>query len=213
MSHRLFFDIETEADMEAVDKLPEPLPDARLKDPKKIQASIEKKKGDLVSKAAINPATAKIVAIGYQVGVDGEVKAVVNKDGEVDLLDHFWELYADARGKCVGYNILGFDLPVILRRSLVHGIMPTDPPVVLAKYRDYPITDLMHILSNWSNQQWESLKQVVKMLDIPVDFSEEESGEFVQYMTVEQIERYVTKDVEAIVHLYKKMNHIYFGHA
>jgi len=207
---KLFFDLETVADETALVHYPEPLPDARLKDPEKIARSIEEKKAGMIEKAPLNPATTKIVALGFHLGDDSGV--FVERENETKLLENFWRLYNDADGRCVGYNILGYDLPVILRRSALLGVLPYGPDVELRRYVDFPITDLMQILSNWNFQKWESLKLVTKLFDLPVEFDEEDSGEFVQYMTDDQLMDYCMKDVSAIWHLYHKMNHVYFSH-
>lgn len=74
------------------------------------------------------PEFCRIAAFGWAEG-DGEVRSVVDGDthagaDESDIIDHFWTMVGNGR-PIVGFNVLGFDLPVILIRSALLGIMPT----------------------------------------------------------------------------------------
>jgi len=93
------------------------------------------------SKAALSPLTGEVLAIGYgnpgktgreiRIDVVGEthpglvdgVKMSESLDDEASLLSRFWLRFLDASGEStVGFNILGFDLPFLVRRSWVNGI-------------------------------------------------------------------------------------------
>lgn len=165
----LFFDIETEANKHALEFMPEPNAPANYKDPEKIKAYIEDKKAEQSKTAALDPDYGEIIAISYQYGVGGELATLLASElegGEAELISRFWRAYADANGRSCGYNIMGFDLPYLMRRSFSLRIMPSVKPF-LAKYRTDPTLDLMAVLYNWG--QAKGLKWVCKRYGIQND--------------------------------------------
>ena len=48
----------------------------------------------------------------------------------------------------VTYNGLGFDLPFIKKRSIIHQVKPT-MEISLAKFRTEPVYDVMAVWGNW----------------------------------------------------------------
>ncbi len=75
-------------------------------------------------KAALDATTGRIVAIGYQ---SGDGKVVIDDGGgdEAKLIAGYWQKQQKVRGqqrKLVGANILGFDLPFLVRRSWILGV-------------------------------------------------------------------------------------------
>lgn len=117
------FDIETgPAAPDVLAKLmPAFEPDQRLSDPAKVQASIDKKKQEWVEKAALHAETAVVLAIGL---IRENDELVVLADDEATILKGWWKIVesADPRTLFVGHNIYNFDLPLLIRRSYVHGI-------------------------------------------------------------------------------------------
>src|SRR5690606_25146061 len=81
---------------------------------------------DNCKKMATTPEMCRIVSMGYACG-DGPVQSITfdKKVTEVEILGLFWSLAKNCRGPVCGYNILGFDLPVIFARSILLGIKPT----------------------------------------------------------------------------------------
>jgi len=130
---------------------------------------------------------------------------------EYDAIQTFWGKLAICNGACVGYNILGFDLPFLQRRSMDLGVQPGISPAV-SKYRTEPVTDLMGILFNWSwGENIKKLKWLAKRygIDIPAG---EDDGSMVKDMTDEDLIKYGLSDLHVTVELYKKMHGIYFNH-
>ncbi len=211
----LFFDIETAANPDALALMPDPKPPANLKDPEKIKAAIAEKKAEQVAQAALDPDYGQIVAIAYQVGFCGEPQVVKIGSGnnltpntyEIDIVAAFWENFAKVFGRCCGYNILNFDLPYLLRRSMAFGIKPSIVPT-LAKYRIDPVFDLYQILYNW--QPGKGLKTVAKLYGIPVPAGDLD-GSQVAAMDAETLKGYVLSDLQVTVKLFKKMNSVYFN--
>ena len=216
---RLFFDIETRALPQACALMPEPKAPANLKDPEKIAAAIAEKKAEQLSTAALDADYGQIVSIGYAICFSNEptqapVTVLLNTgepgETETDLIITFWKHFAACGGRCVGYNILNFDLPYILRRSFALGIRPPSIPN-LAKFRTDPITDLMAILYNWGNDRYKGLKTVVKLYGIPNDCPEVD-GSQVATLSVDDLLKYQASDVRLVMALYDRMNGVYFNH-
>lgn len=232
---RLIFDIETGANPENLALMPDPEPPANLKDPEKIAAAVEAKRIEQLEKAALDPDYGKILSIGFSV-TTAEANAInvfVNRDvyfpnpenppedhqwlaapeyavTEGELLEIFWNEFAACAGCCVGYNILGFDLPYLLRRSMALGVKPPFAPN-LAKFRTEPVTDLMMILYNWGADRYKSLKQVAKLYRLPVSLPGVD-GSMVSGLPVEDLVKYQTSDIELTAALYQRMNGVYFKH-
>lgn len=217
---RLFFDIETVLNPGVIDLMPEPAAPANLKDPEKITAAIEEKKREMIEKAALDADYGRILSIGYSSGDGDNVHVMVNEDvypdcflynnSEEQMLKAFWNLFKECGGACVGYNILGFDLPYLMRRSMALGVkLPFIPN--LAKYRTEPITDLMMIIYNWGSDKYKSLKQVAKLYGIE-NGAPEVGGSMVSGLDAEQLIAYQISDVKMVMALYEKMNGVYFVH-
>lgn len=100
-------------------------PDARLKDPDKVAASIAEKRVDWEEKSALYAERGELLAFGFSTGDDGGVTLDRHFYGEAEVLRIVIDSirsHADGGYIIAGFNILGFDLPFIRRRCLLHGI-------------------------------------------------------------------------------------------
>lgn len=80
---------------------------------------------DILSKSALDAATGMILVIGYK-SADFEF---IDEGREEILLSNFWDLYKrlKSNSKLISFYGHSFDLPFIVRRSLVNGIpIPAD---------------------------------------------------------------------------------------
>ena len=95
----------------------------------------------------------RIVAAGWD--CDGQAESTVCEHAEQErrLLERFWRQSQGAT--LVGFNCLGFDLPVLLRRSLYLGVRA--PYFSLNKYRPGSIIDLMQVLAFQGTLTYRSL--------------------------------------------------------
>jgi hypothetical protein len=115
-----------------------------LKDPAKIAEKIAEAEAnhrrDFIERAALDPLTGRVVAIGVMTfDARGEVLAdghhtpfskggkfsIIGHDDEARTLAEFWELASSDQGRMtpmVGFNIFGFDLPFLFRRSWKHRV-------------------------------------------------------------------------------------------
>lgn len=97
---------------------------ANYRDPEKIAKYIEEAAVKERDKAALDPDLCRIVALAFQVEGETEVKGGVAKDEaeETRLLTRFWDVVRKTNGiggvSLCGFNIAGFDVPVLARRSL-----------------------------------------------------------------------------------------------
>lgn len=226
----LFFDCESIALPHVEQFLPEPRVDKRLKDQEQAKAD---KIQEMIERAPLDSDLASVKLISMQIGVEGlpmiclvpakkmskakaadlallvpEGRLIVGD--ETAVINKFWNGLNLCNGKCCGYNIMGFDLPFLLKRSMDLGIRPGIQPS-LAKYRTAPVTDLMGILSNWSwGDNVKKLKWLAKRYDLEV-LAPEQDGSMVADMTDAELITYGLSDLFVTVQLYEKMNGVYFN--
>ena len=129
-----------------------------------------------IGRMALDVDFARIDAIAYKVvdyaGKATEVAMLApNLTAEADMLRQFWTaMRAMGTPRLCGYNILGFDLPVITRRSWVLGVEPIRYKA--RRYSDEQVIDVMQLLYNWGQAplqksgKYRSLKSVCEMYGI-----------------------------------------------
>ncbi len=205
----LFFDIETTAHPQAQDFI-QVKPPANYKDPEKIAAYVAEKAAEQLAMAALDPDLGAVRAIAWRIGLDGEtvVRSTAPDYSETDLLDDFWSVLSGYKvmGRCCGYNILAFDLPFLLHRSMDLGVRVAAIPN-LARYRTDPIVDLYAVLYNWG--PGKGLKWVAKRFGLHNPLPELE-GSQVAGMDEATLRAYVANDICLTVQLYRRMCGVYF---
>jgi len=169
-------DIETSAHPDAERMLPEFKHNAGTKDEALRAAQIAEKRAKALADAALDPDLCRIVAIGswWDTDVDPELVLCPSERDERYALSDFWRLYAQRRHEhpytvIVGSNVLGFDLPVMVRRSLY---LQVDVPMLeRGKYRHRDVIDLKSLLCDDDRLAWRSLDYYVKRFgcDVPHD--------------------------------------------
>ena len=146
MVNQIVFDIETgplpAAEIAAM--LPEFDPAevkvGNLKDAEKIAAKIAEAKAnhlaDFTERAALSPVTGRVLCIGW---LAGGAFSYFGDDDEATLLRDFWAGTEDV--ELIGFNIVPFDLPFLIRRSWKLGV---DVPLFIrhGRYFADTITDL-----------------------------------------------------------------------
>ncbi len=78
---------------------------------------------EFASRAALSPTTGRVEAIGVLNPANGA--AGILSGDECGILSSFWakcEKLAKENRKIIGHNILGFDIPFLIRRSWVHEV-------------------------------------------------------------------------------------------
>jgi len=206
----MVFDIETEANELAIKNLPDPKAPSNYKDADKIAAYIADKKIEQVASAALDADLNKVTAISLRHGIEGKTEVYLIGDDETKdekaLLSLFWSHFLFENGRTVGFNTIGFDLPVLMRRSFDYGIqIPCHPPN-LAKYQIEPTTDLMGILFNWGSYRGLKWTCARYGIDNPLP---ELDGSMYADMDQETKRLYSGNDIHLTVGLLKRMAGIY----
>ena len=130
----IFYDIETgplpEVELAALVPPFDPaeVKTGNLKDPDKIAAKLAEAEvnhqRDFFGKAALDPLTGRVVAVGLLYPDSGEF-AVIGHDDEAATLREFWQATKGEMGRInqmAGFNSNAFDLPFLIRRSWRHRV-------------------------------------------------------------------------------------------
>ena len=106
-------------------------------------------------RAALSPLTGRVLAVGWWNPDTPDSYAAYILEGkesvsEKEVIEHFLSL-ADAMlsdgGSLVGHNIIGFDLPFLLRRGLKYGIRP--PKTITNALSQYRPANLIDTMREW----------------------------------------------------------------
>lgn len=127
----LILDIETGGAADAASLFnPDDVKLGNVKDPSKVEAKIEEAREAFVKKAALSAETGEVLAVGI---LDGD-KELILVGHEKEILEATWGKISQqlmAQRNVVGHNLLGFDMPFLIRRSWVHGV---HVPLEIGKY-------------------------------------------------------------------------------
>jgi len=130
----IIFDVETGplAESELVAMMPAFDPAevkcGNLKDPAKIAEKLAEAEAnhrrDFFDKAALDPLTGRVVAIGM-LDIETDKFFIIGHDDEARTLTEFWAATRGEMGRnnpLIGFNIHSFDLPFLIRRSWKHRV-------------------------------------------------------------------------------------------
>lgn len=124
---------------------------------------------ELYEKSAFDGTFSRIVCIGLILFTDAmEPQGAVGWYGanEKELLQQFWARLAHTRPALfITHNGLGFDLPFIKKRSVIHQVKPS-LEISLAKFRTEPVYDTMAVWSNWESRGWIKLDVLARALNV-----------------------------------------------
>jgi hypothetical protein len=159
------FDLETIGSPEAETFLDPVQAPANYKDEAKIAAYCAEKRVKQIADAGLEPDLCEVVAVGfYEPDLSLPVSVWTRADcDEATLLRRAWTMLGSRL--IVGYNVLGFDLPVLIRRSQLLGVPVT--AVNLDRYRT-PHIDVLERLSFHGKLTYRSLKFYAKRFGIPI---------------------------------------------
>lgn len=126
---------------------------------------------------------------------------------EAAILKRFWEIL---KGKIhpliICHNGLSFDLPFIIKRSIIHQVKPT-LMINMAKYRKDHVFDTMAVWTNWEYRQGIKLELLSKVLGV-----EPKSGKGEDVLPLwkagryDEIADYCLQDVYVTYSCYCRMN-------
>ncbi len=142
----------------------------------KLRRALLTHESKYIDRAALNAETGQVLAIGIWYGSNKVfVRAVGDREVDGDPLDVFevtektllmwmWEHY-DGISPLIGFNIFGFDLPFLVRRSWILGV---DIPKGVRKGRGwcYSFVDLMQEWGCGEYRKYISLGDLAKCLGV-----------------------------------------------
>jgi len=162
------------------------------------------------AKSAFDATFSRVVCIGLLEFSDQmEARSAVAWYGEneQELLRQFWARLAKDRPTLfITHNGLGFDLPFLKKRSIIHQVKPSFD-VNLAKFRTEPVYDTMAIWSNWDTRGWVKLDVLARALQV-----ETKSGSGAQVAEMwekgqrDELARYCLQDTYVTYACYCRMN-------
>ncbi len=170
-------------------------------------------------KLALKAEKGRILTIGVIVEEDGEVthQGLFGRDrvtgmfhlDEAKTLRCFWNLIGEVReGRdlLIGHNLLDFDLPFLVKRSIINRVKP--PQISFRRYRNSPVYDTMWEWSLWAHRI--SMKDVADAIGVCSSKEEGIDGSRVyDYFLAsrhEEIALYCMRDVECTREIYYCIN-------
>jgi predicted PolB exonuclease-like 3'-5' exonuclease len=220
----IVFDLECVATADAIAAYDpdERTPPASYKSEDAIARWRETDRAAYAKQCTFNPRTSQIVAVGLgylprSFNADlAEVLTAERKD-ESRLIEAVFKVIAgnresdfrEAKAGLVTFNGLGFDLPFILNRAAILGVViPFRPSDYLKRYTTLPHCDLFAVLSNWGQaQKGDSLHGWAKALGIPVDDATSGADVAAQYAAGDwdAIRAHCRSDIEITAAMYERL--------
>jgi predicted PolB exonuclease-like 3'-5' exonuclease len=161
--------------------------------------------------AALDPLTARIVTIGLFYPESNTVNILMDDDEKKMLVD-FWSIIATHKGPFISYNGIKFDVPFIIKRSLLYDLYPTNRDFLkFSAYNPLPEHyDLMLILASGKDREnFISLETACNFLGVPSpkNGALKADGVADAFLNKEfdKIKEYCEKDLRATALLYKKI--------
>lgn len=173
-------------------------------------------------KTGLDASLGRILCIGYcEQNEHGEIIKrgcfgwnETSKSFETDeslILIDFWQYvrgFQKGIDLLIGHNILGFDLPFIIQRSVISGVKPSIN-FNLYKYQKSPIFDTMLRWDFYVFKQSTSLKKLAYAMGLKCPKSGDIDGskiyEAFEQGRFEEIYKYCMQDVEATYDIWRKM--------
>ena len=153
--------------------------------------------------AATNPFLGKIICIGLmKTNSKGQYDTLSLTGDEHDILKRFWEILAKFTGLFISYNGLNFDVPFILKRSMVNDLTPTNTSFLdTRRFSKHPHFDVRQILADFNPKNYVTLELACGSLGIKSPKSGEVKAENVEEAynsgRIDEIAEYCIKDVKA----------------
>lgn len=159
---------------------------------------------------SVTPEFCRCVALGWAEG-DGPIQAevvglfrAITNDGLIDeryILKEFWRLVSEKKPTIVGFNILDFDLRVLLVRSALLGVRPTRLFDLKPWGRD--CIDLMKLRFPMGKAM--GLKRLAKLYGLPVPVEDVDGSMIADLIMTDsaKVGEYVKSDVDITRQLHR----------
>lgn len=219
-------DIETIGNPDAVARMPDPeVKTGNLKDPAKIADKKAEAKAEMLSKAALDPLTARVICYAAAGEVGGEEKDVtaimpeINDANERELIQAIMQLLGTDDVRIVTWNGVGFDMPMIYKRAMILGVDPGNfgaPPLSAwtKRYNTEKHYDLMQIWGGWNSGQYAKLDTVAGLVLHEHKTEGIDVTTFADVMQTEagrkKIAEYCLQDTRLTWQLWKRFNGVMF---
>ena len=158
---------------------------------------------------ATNPNFGQIVVIGLQYNrMDGATQSIsIQNTNEKALLERFWQVIKDKNVIFISYNGLNFDIPFIIRRSMIHGIEITNRDFLqLKRFSKNPHFDVKLVLGDWDKFAPGTLELFADLFNIPTPKDGEVNAKSVEKAVldgnIDKVAEYCLKDVTVTYQLY-----------
>ena len=220
MQKTIVFDVETgplaESELSALLPPFDPaeVKTGNIKDPEKIAAKIAEAetnhRRDFFERAALDPLSGRVVAIGMIVyDVRGEVAAppanaeagelvIIGHEDEARTLREFWDMTRGEMGRMnpmIGFNIFGFDLPFLFRRSWKQRV-PIPFSLRRGRYWSDQLIDLRDAWQLGDRQARGSLDSIAKHLGVGAKNGDGKAFAELWRSDRKQAEAYLRNDLE-----------------
>jgi DNA polymerase elongation subunit (family B) len=130
---------------------------------------------------------------------------------EARTLRGFWNMLRNfnvQRDQIIGHNVLEFDLPFLLKRSMIWNV-PATVQLSFARYRRQPIYDTLKEWTHWDMRRSIALSELAKILKVELAKTCGMDGKRVYEAFCEdqhdEIASYCLRDVEIVQAIYRRM--------
>jgi hypothetical protein len=152
--------------------------------------------------------TARVVAIGYYDPATKNILICYDAD-EAAMLRQFWAAFGSlqSRGaKFLGFNILGFDLPFLMRRSWHHGVAVPKTLMSGGRYWSDTFVDLMIAWRCGGYKDFISLDSLAKFLGVGAKNGNGEMFYLEWQRNRQAAIEYLTNDVKLVIDCAQRMH-------
>jgi len=210
----IIFDIETgplsESELAAMMPPFDPaeIKTGNIKDADKIAAKIAEAQAnhrrDFFDKAALDPLTGRVAAIGMMTFTNNDKTgqfSIIGHDDEAQILREFWDLTRGEMGRInplIGFNIFNFDLPFLFRRSWKHQV-PVPFGIRRGRYWGDELTDLRDLWQLGDRQARGSLDTIARHLGVGAKNGDGKAFAELWHSDRKTAEAYLRNDLELTV--------------
>ena len=135
-----------------------------------VEAFVKQEFADFRDKAALSAIYGRVLAMGFLQDDQAFIIGADDEDQERELLTDFWETYKQFRNSqeiITGFNITGFDVPFVMRRSWILGIGVPAGVLKNNRYLELPFNDQRTTWSCGEHQAKGKVQEIALALGLP----------------------------------------------